>query len=144
MIGPPRFAGVLFELGFGLVRAALADEEVLLRHRCILKVAAEQSFEFVRSLFGHRIDDRAVRAAELGIVLACDDLEFLNGVKRRTRLRAGALSDDVIVVVAAVEHVVVVARVLSVDAHRVRAERFRADARYDAWKQSDEADENCG
>ena len=63
------------------------------------------------------------------------------GLDRGPRLRAGALADDVVVVVAAVQHVVVVARILAVHRDRIAAERLGADRGHDAGEQADEADE---
>ena len=90
---------------------------------------------------GHRVHDRAGGAAELGVELVGDDLELLDRLDRRPRLHPRALPDHVVVVVAAVDRVVVVARILAVDADRVAAERLGADRRDDAREQADEADE---
>ena len=90
---------------------------------------------------GDGVDDRAGGPAELGVELVGDHLEFLDRFDWRPRLRPRPLADDVVVVVAAVQHVVVVARVLAVDGDRVAAERLGADGRDDAGEQADEADE---
>ena len=89
----------------------------------------------------HSVDHRAGRPPELGVELVGDDLELLDRLDRRPRLHPGALPDDVVVVVAAVDRVVVVSRILAVDADRVAAERLGADRGDDARKQPDEADE---
>src|SRR6185503_12296473 len=106
-----------------------------------LEIAGAAAADLVGAGLGDGVDHGAGGAAELGVELIGDDLELLDGFDRRPRLRPGALPDDVVVVVAAVQHVVVVARILAVDADRVAAERFSADRGNDARQQPDEADE---
>jgi hypothetical protein len=91
-------------------------EEILRRQAAILEETEHASTHLVRSRLRHGIDDRAGGASILRVVLTGDDLEFLDRLDRRSCLRPGALSDHVVVVVAAVEHVVVVAWILTVHA----------------------------
>ena len=128
-------------LGIGLPRALLNREVVLFRQAPILHEGEGRAAKLVRARLGDGVDHRARRAAVLGIVLPGDDLEFLNRFDRRPRLGPRALPDDVVVVVAAVEHVVVVPGILAVHGNRIAAERFRADGGDDSGKQPDEADE---
>ena len=107
-------------VGFGEV--ALRDEEVRPREARILNVERAAPGETVRALLGDRVDDGAGRAAELGVVLVRDHLQFLKPLERHPRLRSRALADHVVVVVGAVEHVVVVARIHAVHADGVRPE----------------------
>ncbi len=107
----------------------------------VLSEAEGAAVKDVGAALGHRVDDRAGRAPELGVELVGDDLELLDRFERGPGLGPGPLSDDVVVVVAAVEHVVVVPRVGAVHRNRVRAERFGADAGYDSRQQPDEPDE---
>ena len=97
--------------------------------------------EDVAARLRHSVDHSAGRPPELGVELIGDDLELLDRFDRGPRLHPGALPDDVVVVVAPVDRVVVVSRVLAVDADRIAAERLGADRGDDAWKQPDEADE---
>ncbi len=134
-------AAELTALGVGLVEVALLGEVVLRGPVGILPEGEGAAVKVVRSALGHRVDDGAGRAPELGVELVGDDLELLDGLDGGPRLRAGALTDDIVVVVAAVQHVVVAARIRSVHRNRIRAERLGADARDDAREQADEADE---
>ena len=127
--------------GVGLGQVALLGQEVLGREAAVLEVAEGAAVHHVGPALDHGVDHGARRPSELGVVLAGDDLELLDRLDRRPRLHAGALADDVVVVVAAVDGVVVVARILPVDADRVAAERLGADRGHDAGEQPDEADE---
>jgi hypothetical protein len=128
-------------LGVRLGRSVLLREVVLARQVGILKVLERAAVPDVGPRLGDRVDDRAGGPAELGVELVGDYLEFLDGFDRGPGLGARPLADDVVVVVAAVQHVVVVARILAVHRDRVAAERFGADRRDDAGEETDEADE---
>ncbi len=137
----PHRAAPALVLRVRLRQALLLREEVLLGHLAALEVAEPGPADLVRARLRDRIDDGPRGPAELRVVLVRQHLEFLDRLDRRPRLRARALPDDVVVVVAAVEHVVVVAWILPVDRDRVAAERLRADRRHDSRQQADEPDE---
>src|SRR5262249_4365254 len=66
------------------------------------------AFELVGPGFRDGVDDRTARAAELRVIHTRHDLEFLNGLERRSYLRTGARSECVVGVVAAIDRDVVV------------------------------------
>src|SRR5262245_40266380 len=105
----------------------LLRKEILGRQAAVLEEAERAAPHLIGAGLGHRVDDGPRRPTVLRIVLAGDDLEFLNRLNRRPRLRARALTNDVVVIVAAIEHVVVIAWILAIDADRIAAERLRAD-----------------
>ena len=139
--GPAEGAAELLLLGVGLVEVGAFGEEVTLGQARVLEETESAAAEAVGALLGHGVDHRARRPAELRVELTGQHLELLDRLDRRPRLRARALPDHVVVVVRTVEHVVVVPRVLPVDADRVGAERLVADVGHDAGQQPHKADE---
>src|SRR4051812_7232170 len=90
-------------LRVGLRQPFLLREEVLGRQTAILEEPEGASPKIVRARFGDGVDHRSGGAAVLRIVLPGNDLELLDRLDRRARLRACALPDHVVVVVAAIE-----------------------------------------
>ena len=129
------------QLRLRLVEPVLLDEEVLLREARILPQPGGNAMKRVRPLLADGIDDRTRGASELRIVLVGDDLEFGDRLERRARLRSRALSNDIVVVVGAVEHEVVIAGVQTVHADSVGPERLGADVGNDPWQQGHHAHE---
>ena len=103
-------AAELLALRVGLGKVALLREVILRRPVRVLSKSERTAVEDIGSRLGDRIDDRARGAAELRVELIGDDLELLDGLDGRPRLRPGALADDVVVVVAAVQHVLLLLR----------------------------------
>ena len=139
-IGPPSVPPHCFFVVVGLGQVLRADEEVLGGDRRIGPEVEDAAVELVRSLLGDGVDDAAGGAAELGVVLIGEHLEFLDRFERRARLRAEPLAQVVVVVVAAVDHVVVRRRVLAVDVDRVGAKRDGRTVRHHARQQAEEFD----
>ncbi len=140
--GPPTVKPYCWKVVSGLGRFVLPGEEVLPGQGRVLQESEGAAVEGVGALLGDGVHDRARRPRELRVELAGQDLELLHRLDRDARLGPGPLSGDVVVVVAAVQHEVVVAGVLPVGDDGVLGERTaRARDRDHARQQGDEADE---
>ena len=93
-----------------LVLIVALGEEVLRVEARVLQVVENGAADTVRSALRDGVDHAALGTSELGVELGGEDLELLDRLDRGTRLRSGAPTDDVVVVVRPVhvERVVVV------------------------------------
>ena len=107
---------------FGLGEVVLRDKKVLRRHLVVRVRVEEAAVKRVRALLGDHVDDRAGRAAELGVVLIGQHLEFLHGVERRTNLAAARGAEIVVVVPAAVDREVSASVAAAADDQRLAGE----------------------
>ncbi len=121
-----------FALGGGGLREVVAVDEIVLgRQRVGCAVAEQHAPQLVGAGLADGVDDRAAGAAELRVVHAGQDLEFLDRLEWRPHLRAGARAERIVRVVAAVDRDVGVLRGLAVGddgvvAHLVRRRELHA------------------
>ena len=133
-------AAVLALLGVGLFEVVLIHEEVLGAHRLVRVEHEPRAVERVGARLGHRVDDRAGGAAELGVVLPDEDLRLLHALDRHAHLAAVVLAQVVVVVPGAVDEERVVARVHAVGRDRLRAPRRQVRHLHDPRQQGGEAE----
>ncbi len=82
--------------------------------------------KLVAAGFGYGVDDAAGCSAKLSVKLVGEHLKLGYWLQSGSGLSSGALTDDVVVIVGAVEQVIVVARILTIDADGIWAKRFCA------------------
>jgi hypothetical protein len=96
--------------------------------------------EGVGALLRHRVDDARDGGAVFGVELVGDDLELLDRLERRARLRSRAAAAEVVVVAPTIHQEHHAAAVLAVDRHAVGVAVSRGVVD-DARQQCDEAGE---
>ena len=107
----------------------LLGEVVALGHRLVLIEEESRAVERVGALLRYRVDDAARARSELGVELAGEQLEFLDGFDRDAGLRAAVAVVERVVVAGAVERVVrVLRRLVAGDLRSVRSASRAADA----------------
>ena len=136
--GPPMAPPYSRLVGVGLVEIVLVHEEVLGAHRLVRVEQEPGAVEAVGARLGHRVDDGAGGAAELGVVLADQDLRFLHALDRHAHLAAVVLAQVVVVVPGAVDQERVVARVHAIGRDRLRSPRRQVRHLDDARQQRGE------
>ena len=115
----------------------LRDEEIPRRHGVVREAAEQRAVEDVAALLGDRIDNCAGGAAELGVVLVGEHLEFLHRLERRAHLAAARAAEIVVVVAGAVDREVAAPVAAAADDQRLTGERGRRRGHLDARRQAD-------